>query len=84
MEWFNTIAVVPCSFSSNSELEVGGSYGPAQISFTGATARGGSVVYAHYAAREKQCEGWRGSCSGSGTQHITNYSPIQPCPDRQR
>ena len=80
--WHKSIVIVPCSYSGVSSIAVGGSYGPGQISFSGGAAESGTVVYAHYAGETKDCNGYRGRCSGQGLQRVTSYQPIQPCPDR--
>jgi len=78
-KWYDDVILRACSVTGFAELEVGGSVGPGSFSFTGGAGSGGSVTYAHYAGEVKKCEGWSGSCSGAGTERITNFTPISPC-----
>lgn len=78
-KWYDDVLLRACSASGFGEVIVGGSMGPGSISFTGGAGSGSSVIYAHYAGETKKCEGWAGRCSGSGTERITNFTPISPC-----
>lgn len=77
--WTNTIVKKACTETSGSSGGGGISAFFRSIGIEGWGGSESSYTYAHYEGRVKSCDGWRNRCSGSGTEEITNFTPIQPC-----
>lgn len=69
---------------SDDLVALGGSVGVSDISITGVDNDYVSIIYAHYQGEKKSCEGWNWGCDGNGRTRITNWTPIHPCPDRNK